>query len=141
MQRFLFDRLCEPLKAQPMSVEEKIDELKLAIENSLQQLFCQKNYFLDVEDDTSTNVTKFSASDLRGFGLYDLMSNGVNSESIYALTKHIKKIINTYEPRLKEVAVIWDGRMDSAMKPHFRIEGKIALEHVTDDFLWMTVFN
>ena len=70
MQRFLFDRLCEPLKHMPIDSHNKLLLLRVSIVEALQRLFTQRSFFEGIQSTGPNSVLNFGLKDLMSCLLY-----------------------------------------------------------------------
>lgn len=135
MQRYLFDRLTNPLAYQPNEQQARILWLRKAITEELQRLFSQRSFFAGM----ATNETASSQPSILNFGLSDLVSQTANMESVNSVTEQIRQMIIHYEPRLKSPVISLTSTQNPMQPAAITVSGKISAETLEEEFIWQSV--
>lgn len=132
MQRFLFDRLCQPQQSVPKDEQSRLAWLRQSIAQELQRLFGQRAFFdgLDLQADNR------QAPCVLNYGLNDLVSRSANFEDTHACKEELRKAIQHYEPRLHNPHISLIATNDPLMPAQVQISGVIKTELLEDEFSW-----
>ena len=139
MQRFLFDRLCDPLAATPCDAHGKLMWLRKSITEALQHLFTHRSFFEGVSSKQSIQGVGFDC--VLNWGLQDLMSQSATIDDVSAIKEDIRRLILRYEPRLlcPDIEVVPSS--DPLQPALLQITGTIKAGELEDDFLWRPVIR
>jgi type VI secretion system lysozyme-like protein len=133
MQRFLFDRLCEPLKHMPIDSHNKLLLLRVSIVEALQRLFTHRSFFEGMQSTGPNSILNF--------GLKDLMSYSATIEDICVYKTQIRQMILQYEPRLINPDIVVQESNNPLTPAKVFISGQIKADELEDDFLWNPVIT
>jgi len=128
MQRFLFDRLCDPLVKDPLSVQSRLSQLRISIEQELQRLVSNRSYFNGLHERYQDEQTTLN------FGIDCLVDFASNFADTYLISEQIVKAIRQYEPRLHSPEVSLIPTNDPLAPASLQIKGVIKVESVMQNF-------
>lgn len=139
MQRFLFDRLCNPLVATPKDAHGKLLWLRASITETLQQLFTHRSFFEGVSSQEQIQGVGFDC--VLNWGLHDLMSHSATVDDIMLIKNRILQLILHYEPRLQRPQISLSTSSDTFSPAALLITGTIKADELEDEFLWRPVIR
>lgn len=134
MQRFLFDRLCQPKLNAGNDSQSRLTFLRQSITDGLQQLVSNRAFFGGLKT-TTTEITSEPDSVLN-FGISDIVSRSANFEHSNQIKEQIRKQIKLYEPRLHDPEINLIPTKDPLMPAIIQISGIIKAEELEVEFSW-----
>ncbi len=139
MQRFLFDRLCQPMHKVSCSAEQRLAQLRESITEELQRLMTSRAFFNGLQAGEVDPGSQ--ACTVLNFGINDLVSHSANFEESNKVKQQILKIIRHYEPRLLDPVITLRPTNDPLMPAAIEINGVIKADQLEVDFCWQQVGN
>jgi len=130
MQRFLFDRLCQPEREIPSSVEDRVTLLRQMITQELQWLVSQRSYF--------EGFSRVSYNSVLNFGISDVVSYSNTFADIERLKDEIYQAILHWEPRLKSPTIILKATGNPLQPAVIFVEGIIEEAQIRSEFQWQS---
>ncbi len=134
MQRFLFDRLCQPLLKVSNNSEKKLDFLRQSITENLKQLVSHRSFFSGL--DSHSSGRNHAAVSVLNFGISDLISHSANFENTHKVKEQIRQQIQTYEPRLHDPEIELVTSKDPLTPAMIQVNGVIKSEELEVEFSW-----
>lgn len=138
MQRYLFDRITQPLAHIPDDEHGRLVWLHRSITDELQRLFSQRSFFAGLD---KQQYSSGHAPTVLDFGLHDIVSKAANLDSTHQVAEQIKRLILHYEPRLHQPQIELVTSKDPTIPATLRISGMIKTESLQDEFSWQSIFS
>lgn len=139
MQRFLFDRLCQPMNKVSCNAEERLAQLRQSITEELQRLMTSRAFFGGLQ--VGEIEPESQACTVLNFGINDLVSHSANFEESNKIKQQIHKIISHYEPRLLDPVINLRPSNDPLMPAVIEINGIIKTEQLEVEYCWQQAGN
>jgi len=130
MQRFLFDRLCQPERVIPSTVEDRVTLLRQMITQELQWLVSQRAYF--------EGFNSVSNKSVLNFGISDVVSYSTAFSDIERLKDEIYQAILMWEPRLKSPTITLKATNNPLKPAIIYVEGIIEEDQIRSEFQWQS---
>lgn len=134
MQRFLFDRLCQPKLNIGSDSEARLTFLRHSIADNLQQLVNHRAFFGGLPFNAGGSNSE--PDTVLNFGIGDIVSRSANFEDTNRVKEQIRKQIRRYEPRLlaPEISLI---ATDMPLMPAIiEVNGIIKADELEVEFSW-----
>ncbi|WP_444995426.1 type VI secretion system baseplate subunit TssE [Aliikangiella sp. IMCC44359] len=134
MQRFLFDRLCQPKIDIPDDVEAKLSFLRQSITENLTQLVSHRSFFSGLNNAVAGTIQ--TTASVLNFGLSDIVSHSANFEDSNRVKEQIRQQIQVYEPRLLDPEIKLVATKDPLMPAMIQVNGTIKSDELEVEFCW-----
>ena len=135
MQRFLFDRLCQPQVNLPVDEQGKLTWLRRDITNELQRIFSQRAFF----DGLELHQSQAQPDSVLNFGLSDIASRSANFEDTHRIKEELRRAVQHYEPRLLSPQIELVPTGNPLMPACVHINGTIKSGELQDEFCWRSM--
>lgn len=134
MQRFLFDRLCQPKLNVSDDSEARLAVLRQSITENLTHLVSHRTFFAGLNSQSSS--ASQGVGTVLNFGISDLVSHSANFEDSNKMKEQIRQQIQNYEPRLHDPEINLVATKDSLMPAMIEVNGVIKSNELEVDYCW-----
>lgn len=121
MQRFLFDRLCQPLQTEPTNDFSQIAQLRQSITEELQRIVSGKAYFDGIR------LGYAGHRSVLNWGVDNPVDLSANLTDVKSLMSQVLELIRTYEPRIINPQVQLLSHHSHFLKHQIEVHGHIEI--------------